>query len=123
MSLNGQFQGLAGLVETALGGIDHGQVVEWLRQFGLITSQGRKDLDGLGQSAHLGEQDAFQEASVPILGFFAQVLVELGEGAVQVVLEHQGLDVVQIAGLSTGHAQTEQGRTEGSNKGFARGLV
>jgi hypothetical protein len=100
MGADGHFQGLPGLVELLLLGVDHGEVVVGFRQFRIILGQPGEYRDGFRRLVHLGQDDALEEASLGILGLAGQILVDLHQRLGILPLLDLLADVLQRIGMN-----------------------
>ncbi len=115
MGADGHFQGLPGLVELLLLGVDHGEVVVGFRQFRIILGQPGEYRDGFRRFVHLGQDDALEEASLGILGLVGQILVDLHQRLGILPLLDLLADVLQRVGMNR-RCQQERGRSRHDEK-------
>ncbi len=109
---------LRGLV-LALRGIEHGQIVVGLRQFGVILGQAGEDRDGIVGLALVGQDQAFEESGLRVLGVFRQIAVGPFECAGEIALAELLVDFLDFAGpgRDSDDGQAKCGGGEDSGQG------
>ena len=100
------------LVELALAGVEHGQVVVRLGQLRIILGQLGEGGDRVAGAAGLGLDHALEEAHLLVLGLAREVLVGLGERLVHLARTKQLVHVAVFVGERGGGA----GHCEGQRR-------
>ena len=89
----GGFQRFTGFFQMAAGGVEYGQVVVWLGQFGIVARELHQRGFGFVSVAALRQQVALNEAHLHILRFALQVFARLGQGFIGAALLRQAGDL------------------------------
>ena len=89
----GGFQRFTGFFQMAVGGVEHGQVVVWLGQLGVVARELHQRGFGFVSAAALRQQVALNEAHLHILRFALQVFARFGQGFIGAALLRQAGDL------------------------------
>ena len=100
------------LVEIALRGVEHREVVVGLGELGIVLGEPGEHLDRVGHALLLGEDEALEEAPLRIARLRFQECLDLVERRLQLALAVEFLRFAQVVG---GRRPREHG--DGSERG------